>query len=230
MSRREKRPIISFTFDDFPASALHCGGAMLSEYGITGTYYAALGLMGRTTVVGEIFDQEDLTSVIQHGHELACHTYDHTRACDVPAPALLALCEKNRKAVSATCDGYECRNFSFPEGAVTVRSKALMQRVYETCRTVEPGINTDPVDFGFLRANPIYSSIPVDLIKQNIRENQDRSAWLILYTHDVSASPSLYGCTPRYFAEVLRYAVESQAEILTIAEAAKRFHRPSKSA
>lgn len=229
MSRRQASSIISFTFDDFPASALHCGGAMLGEYGIKGTYYAALGLMGQTTVVGKMFTREDLKAVIQHGHELACHTYDHTRSCDVPTPVLLAQCEKNRKAVSEACDGYECRNFSFPEGAVTIRSKAVMQQAYETCRTVEQGINTDPVDFGFLRANPIYSSKPMDLIKQNIRENHDRAAWLILYTHDVAATPSSYGCTPEYLSEVLRYAVESGAEILTIGEAAKRFHGLSKS-
>lgn len=230
MSRRQARPIISFTFDDFPASALRRGGKMLSEHGIRGTYYAALGLMGQNTVVGEMFTPEDLKSLVQHGHELACHTYDHTRVCDVPTPALLAQCEKNRKFASEACDGYECRNFSFPEGVVTVSAKAAMRDVYDTCRTVEPGINTDPVDFSFLRANPIYSTKSLDQIKLRIRENDDLKGWLILYTHDISAIPSVYGCTPEYFSEVLRCAIASTAQILTIGEAAKRFDGPAKSA
>ena len=41
-------PIISFTFDDFPRSALYTGGAILERFGLNGTYYAAFGLMGRT--------------------------------------------------------------------------------------------------------------------------------------------------------------------------------------
>jgi peptidoglycan/xylan/chitin deacetylase (PgdA/CDA1 family) len=229
-SRRDPRPVISFTFDDFPVSALHCGGAILSEYGIKGTYYAALGLMGKNTVVGEMFTPEHLKSLVQHGHELACHTYEHTRACDVPTPVLLTQCDKNRQSASSMCKGYECRNFSFPEGVVTVSAKISLQSLYDTCRTVEPGINTDPVDFSFLRANPIYSKQPIGHIKKKIRESHDRRGWLVFYTHDISETPSSYGCTAEYFQEVVRYAAESGAEILTVGEASRRFESCVKSA
>jgi peptidoglycan/xylan/chitin deacetylase (PgdA/CDA1 family) len=33
-------PVISFTFDDFPRSALVKAGAILRERGLAGTYYA----------------------------------------------------------------------------------------------------------------------------------------------------------------------------------------------
>ena len=42
-----QRPLISFTFDDFPQSALSNGGAILNRFGVAGTYYAALDLICR---------------------------------------------------------------------------------------------------------------------------------------------------------------------------------------
>ena len=35
-------PLISFTFDDFPRSALEAGGQILRAHGVRGTYYAPL--------------------------------------------------------------------------------------------------------------------------------------------------------------------------------------------
>ncbi|MBZ5623491.1 MAG: polysaccharide deacetylase family protein [Acidobacteriia bacterium] len=72
-----QRPLISFTFDDFPRSALHTGGAILNRSGLAGTYYACLGLMGGETATGKLFNADDLKILIDRGHELGCHTYSH---------------------------------------------------------------------------------------------------------------------------------------------------------
>jgi hypothetical protein len=48
-------PRISFTFDDFPKSALHTGGAILRTFNVLGTYYASFGLMGKDEPTGRIF-------------------------------------------------------------------------------------------------------------------------------------------------------------------------------
>ena len=53
-------PVISFTFDDFPRSALLNAGAILRERGLAGTYYASFGLMGTKAPTGEMFEREDL--------------------------------------------------------------------------------------------------------------------------------------------------------------------------
>src|ERR1041385_7997293 len=50
-------PLISFTFDDFPKSALTTGGAILGRFGLRATYYACLGLMGRQNRTGPIFSR-----------------------------------------------------------------------------------------------------------------------------------------------------------------------------
>jgi len=221
--RSASKPMISFTFDDFPRSAVSIAGRMLSDYGVRGTYYAALGLMGTKTVVGEMFDQSDLETLASAGHEIACHTFGHVLCSNVPDSELLANCRSNRMGIADVLHGYTCDNFSFPEGVVTLSAKTALNSVYKTCRTIEPGINRDPVDLGFLRANRIYSRCGIGKLKELIQQNQHEKGWTILYTHDVCETPSPYGCTPQEFREVLECATESGAEILSVSEARKRF-------
>ena len=75
-------PLVSFTFDDFPRSALLAGGAILRRFGLTGTFYASFGLMGRTAPTGSIFVRQDLDVLREQGHELGCHTFDHCHSWD----------------------------------------------------------------------------------------------------------------------------------------------------
>ena len=221
--QRAPVPIISFTFDDFPRSALTAGGTMLSQRGLGATYYASAGLMSGNTVVGEMFNRTDLAYLVGAGHELACHTFDHVRCCDVGGAELLQKCEENRRQVSEMLHGYKLCNFSFPEGVVNQSSKALLSSVYDTCRTIEPGINSDPIDLGYLRANSVYSRLPIGNVMEAIQQNTRQKGWLILYTHDVTDTPSIYGCTPRYFRDVLGCVLDSGADVLTVAQARKRF-------
>lgn len=215
-------PIVSFTFDDFPRSALTIAGAMLADKGVRGTYYAAMGLMGKRSTVGEIFNEDDLRSLVTTGHELACHTFSHVSCHKLDPAALQEECARNRKAAEEF-GGCKLRNFSFPFGDIALSAKRMLASTYDTCRTVERGINRNPVDLGFLHANPLYAYYPVQELKRIIRENVRQKGWVILYTHDISPNPSPFGCTPRYFHDLLGYVVDSGAEILTVAEAARRY-------
>ncbi|MGZ6012840.1 MAG: hypothetical protein ACXWK0_13450, partial [Caulobacteraceae bacterium] len=51
-------PVVSFTFDDFPRSALTEGGGVLRERGWAGTYYAAGGFCGRRVEGLDYYDQD----------------------------------------------------------------------------------------------------------------------------------------------------------------------------
>src|SRR5260370_12388848 len=75
---KTESPLISFTFDDFPRSALLTGGAILQSFGLAGTYYASLGLMGSQAATGPIFLPEDLKVLLEHGHELESHPFTHS--------------------------------------------------------------------------------------------------------------------------------------------------------
>ena len=222
-ARLSPSPIVSFTFDDFPRSAWTVAGRMLADHGLHGTYYTARGLMGTTTPVGEMFGPADMESVVSAGHELACHTFNHALCSDLKPAALLGNCQRNRQRIAEELDGYSLVNFSFPEGVVTLGAKAALSSVYSTCRTIEPGINRGPVDFAFVRANRVYSRFGIERVKEMIAQNVEQRGWLVLYTHDVADRPSPYGCSPREFGQVLKCAVQSQADILSIVEATQRF-------
>src|SRR5438270_7754365 len=95
-----RRPVISFTFDDFPRSALFTGGAILRHYGATGSYYASLGLVETDTATGRIFAAADLSELVTQGHELGCHTFTHCDSWETPARTFERSVIDNRDALS----------------------------------------------------------------------------------------------------------------------------------
>lgn len=222
-SRSTMKPIISFTFDDFPRSALSVGGKMLKDVGARGTYYTSWGLMGKTTAVGEMFIRQDVEALVHDGHELACHTLEHVMCCDVSESDLVRSCKSNDNYLATMVGGSRPRSFSFPEGVVTVPAKAALTPLYDTCRTIEPGLNCDPVDLGFLRANRVYTEMDVERARTLIDQNSQCNGWLIFYTHDVLEKHSRYGTTPECFRKVVEYAANSGSEILPVGEAASLF-------
>jgi peptidoglycan/xylan/chitin deacetylase (PgdA/CDA1 family) len=218
VSAHLSRPMISITFDDFPQSAVTVAGKILADHGVRGTYYASMGLMGQTTEVGKLFDIKDLREAVKAGHEVACHTLDHAPCGSLSRTELLRRCKQNRRLAAEALGGYEFRNFSFPFGEVTLAAKAALSAVYDTCRSIQPGINRDEIDLAYLRANRVYSGLPIENVLRVIEENVGEKGWVILYTHDVTDHPSPYGCTPEFFENALRAALESGAEIVTVAE------------
>jgi peptidoglycan/xylan/chitin deacetylase (PgdA/CDA1 family) len=215
-------PIVSFTFDDFPRSALTVGGKMLLDQGWRGTFYGAMGLMETTQNGQRMFTRGNLDSLLDDGHELACHTFSHSSCLSVGTEEFLNICGENRREAATLLAGYQLQNMSFPHGHITLPVKYRLTE-YRTCRTTEWGINSNSLDLGFLRANPMYSRFAIERLKQLVRMNYEVGGWLILYTHDVTTDPSPFGCTPAYFQEVLRSVLETRAEVLTIREAAGRY-------
>ena len=228
VARREarmtsERPLISFTFDDFPKTALFTAGAMLESLGISATFYAAAGLMGSTTEVGAIFDEGDLRTLIEHGHELASHTYSHISAKNTKLSAYYEDVKKGEQALARYTANCQRMNFSYPFGAVTVEAKKKVGPAVRSCRGIFPGLDGSFVDLNLLHANSLYGGTErLSAVQSLIEENARRNTWLIFYTHDVQEKPSPYGCTPGLFECVVRCAMESGAEIVTIEKALDR--------
>lgn len=214
--------IVSFTFDDFPRSALLTAGEMLRAHGLHGTYYTALGLMEATTSVGPLFTARDLEKLVHDDHELACHSYQHLSCRTATTSRFQADCTRNRNCAAGLFSGLRMRNFSYPYGDVSLQTKSALANEYDSCRSIELGVNSGDIDLAFLRSTPIYSSMPSSTIRRLIRRNKERGGWLIFYTHDVVPAPSPFGCTVQEFEDVLSLAIHSQAEILTIAHALQR--------
>src|SRR5438445_12215296 len=107
-------PIISFTFDDFPRSALSTGGPILGRFGVTGTYYASFGLMGKQTPTGSMFVAEDLRQLFEQGHELGCHTFAHCDSWDTEASVFEASIVDNQCALRALMPDARFRTIAYP--------------------------------------------------------------------------------------------------------------------
>jgi peptidoglycan/xylan/chitin deacetylase (PgdA/CDA1 family) len=216
---RDSGPIVSFTFDDFPRSALEVGGTILKSYGAHGTYYAAMGLMGTASALGQQFCATDLELLQREGHELGSHTFKHVSCRSVFLREFEAEATKGRESVAKVTGVQEPHNFAYPYGHVTLRAKASVGRKFTSCRGISPGINRNPVDLNLLKANRLYSqSINFETIQNLLELNDEVGGWLIFYTHDVADVPSNYGCKPADFEKVVRLVSKRRCKILKVAE------------
>src|SRR5215469_9694420 len=210
-------PMISFTFDDFPRSALLNAGVILRERGLSGTYYASFGLMGKKAPTGEIFMREDLEVLVRQEHELACHTYDHYDSWDTAPLKFEASILRNQRAISKQLPGTKFRSLSYPINWPRPETKRRVASYYECARGGGQAFNTRTVDLNCLKAFFIEQSRDnFAAIKQTIDGNARAKGWLIFATHDVCDQPTRFGCLPGFFEKVVNYGIQSQATILPV--------------
>ena len=217
---RNSVPLISFTFDDFPRSALHVGGAILKRFGMAGTYYASFGLMGQEAPTGRIFEAGDLAELVAQGHELGCHTFHHCHSWETNPVTFEESTAENRRALARLLPGRAFQSFSYPIACPRPGTKRRMGRHFTCSRGGGQIYNVGTADLNHLSAYFLEKD-GGDLtpVKQMIdRAVRDRG-WLILATHDVSEVPTPYGCQPGYFEEVVRYAAGSGAKVLPVIDA-----------
>jgi peptidoglycan/xylan/chitin deacetylase (PgdA/CDA1 family) len=203
--------VISFTFDDFPKSALAAGGDILERYRARGTYYACYASLklAWSDKVRTIFDHQDLRAAHRAGHEIACHTYTHPDLSCMAKPMILAEVRNNAAALSALIEGFVPTNFAYPYGRVSITAKRVLGSWFSSCRGIDRGINHGLVDLADLLAVPLYAA---DFDGADMRRLIDRACsldgWLIFFTHDVTGAPSPFGCNPGQLEAVVAYAAE----------------------
>lgn len=213
-------PVISFTFDDFPHSALWTGGAILRSFGAFGTYYASLGLMGKQAPTGQVFSQEDLRALVEQGHELGSHTFDHCPAWDTNPDDFEASIARNHLALRELCLGTKFRTFSYPISLPRPRVKQKASGHFVCCRGGGQTFNVGPTDLNLLSAYFLERSRDnLQAIRDVIDETLRVRGWLIFATHDVCEAPTRFGCSPVFFEAVVRYAAQSGARILPVIQA-----------
>ena len=213
-------PVISFSFDDFPRSALHAGGAILKSFGLAGTYYASFGLMGTQAPTGTMFLPEDLKTLLEQGHELGCHTFGHCHAWETKPNAFEESLTCNQRALDELIPGASFKTMSYPISPPRPRTKQKTARRFVCCRGGGQTINVGTADLNYLSAYFLEKTRDNPRAVKNLIDRNGRArGWLILATHDISESPTTYGCTPEFFADIVRYAVNSGARILPVFQA-----------
>jgi peptidoglycan/xylan/chitin deacetylase (PgdA/CDA1 family) len=218
-------PFISFTFDDFPRSALLTGGEILNQFGAAGTYYASLGMMGKEAPTGTMFVPEDLKLLLDQGHKLGCHTFGHCNSWETDPSAFEQSVIQNQRSLSDLIPGASFRTLSYPFSVPRPRTKQKIAKYFACCRCGGQTYNVGEVDSYNLSAYFLEKNRndPTS-VKEVIEQNRLAKGWLILATHDLSRSPTPFGCTPAFFEDIVRSAVDSGARILPVIQAWEAMH------
>lgn len=212
-------PIVSFTFDDFPRTALSVGGHILETLGSRGTYYTSMGLMNSSNHLGDQFKRDDLDALLHSGHELASHTFSHLSCHSVSSSKFKAEVDAGRRALEEMTGLSDFGNFAFPFGDVTLNAKTKIGMDVASARGIWGGYNDTKVDLNLLRANSLYGGLDKSSqVRELILENERRQSWLIFYTHDVRDTPSQFGCTPALLEFAVSFALSRSARVATVAE------------
>jgi peptidoglycan/xylan/chitin deacetylase (PgdA/CDA1 family) len=210
-------PLISFTFDDFPQSALHCGGSILKRYGVAGTYYASLGLMGLDSPSGRVCSSDDLVMALEEGHELGCHTFAHCDSWNTDGLVFEQSIIQNSAALAKIVPGASFRSFSYPLSTPRPSVKRAAARHFACSRAGGQRFNSGNADLNQLSAYFLEKAKgDFSPVRDVINRNRESKGWLIFATHDISPDPSPYGCTPEFFEEVVRSSAQSGARMLPV--------------
>lgn len=207
--------LVSFTFDDFPASAYRVGGKIVAETGAAATFYAstAEGAPGPLVTA-------DLEGLVADGHELGCHTHRHLRIGDVPLRTYERDVLANIAALRSLVPGVALDSFSYPYGSATLRSQHRIGRHFASSRGTLDGINRGAFDLNHLRGTRVYHHVGnLAFLGDLIDDTAANGGWLIFYTHDVDDDPGEFGCTPGDLEYLVTRAVDAGTRLVSVRDA-----------
>ncbi len=216
------RAMVSFTFDDAPASAAATAAPMLEAAGYRGVYFVASSYMdGADGVIAPYADWSAVKALAARGHEIACHTHGH-RNCAVIGPREAAA-ETERNARALEQHGLAApATFAYPFGDVSAAAKAALAPRFKLLRATHPGLIARGGDLNQAPAVAVEGPHAVETATHWLQRAKAQNAWLILYTHDVTEAPSPYGCTPAAFQAVVDLVARMGLEVVTVREGAAR--------
>ena len=216
-----ERPMVSFSFDDAPATACEAGATALEARGLRGTYYFAAALTGRDGPMGRFATGQDARRLHDAGHEIACHTFSHLDCGQSSKAETLADIDQNAASLAQWGTG-EPVSFAYPYGDVGAPAKTALAGRFKTLRALHHGLIADGADLNQAPAVGIEGADGEAVANSWLDKAKARKAWLILYTHDVADAPSQWGCTTGALERLIDRAVAEGFDVVTVAEGAKR--------
>lgn len=214
-------PIVSFTFDDVPDTALTHGAAILEKYDAHGTFYIAGGIEGLVEPDRTLISREGSLELFRRGHEIGCHTFAHRRVRSYGS-ALADDLDKSARYLRGIGIPRPATSFAFPYNAAWPPARRELASRYRTCRGAGEAINRGAVDPLMLQAVEIRQPEEhAHGLTCWIEEVVNNPGWLIFFTHDITETPTPFGCTPGTFEHLVRHAHQRGCRILTIEAAAR---------
>ncbi len=215
------QPWLSVTFDDAPATATTAGAEILKAHGAKGTYYISAGLLGLDGHMGPYAQWSDVERLLAEGHEIGCHTLDHTDLGPAGAEVTRDAVSTNRAALEA--HGVPSpTTFAYPYGDVSFVPKAVLAPRFDLLRALHHGVIERGTDLNQAPSVGMEGPEGEQTARSWLRRAAERKGWLILNAHDVQPQPSRWGCTPDSLNRILGEAVDLGFEIITVAQGARR--------
>ncbi|MGU3574488.1 polysaccharide deacetylase family protein [Brucellaceae bacterium C25G] len=212
------QPVVSFSFDDVPHSAIRTGATILERYNARGTFYIAGGLQDKVIEDTPLFSATDVQYLARAGHEVACHGFSHRRMNKMSRGVLERDLARN-KAYLNSLDPQDTmqRNFAYPYNAPQWRARHLFADRFNSCRGGGNQINRGKVNRDLLYGVEIGGEqTSFSTLSSYIEDVAQNPGWLIFFTHDVDDDPSQYGCHRTLFEELVAFTVEKSCRVMTV--------------
>ncbi len=216
---RLEKALVSFTFDDFPLSAISNGARMLENEGWRATYYTSAGLAQSENHHGKHFSAQDLCDLEARGHEIAGHTHSHSDLTRLSVSESISEVQTNYEALKSMGVKSEINNFAYPYGEVNGRLKKALSEKFKSMRGIQDGAHYVSADLNELKSQAIDSKPNFDKALKIINGFSKRPGWLILFTHDIIENPSKWGCTPDKFEQIVNAVKMCGANVLPVTDA-----------
>ena len=216
------RPIVSFTFDDFPKSAVN-GADIVESYGGKAGFFACSIMAGKTGPYGEMFDGSTLAELRQRGHEIGSHTHSHLNCSEASLVDAMTDIDENIRQLRELGHDDPITSLAFPYGETRFPIKASASERFDICRGVAKGTNVGLVDRAHLRAIELSpDQCCINRAMEAVRKMEKQPGWLILFSHDVGVNPTQFGVTPSVLRDLCVLAKDIGADLYSPTIAAKR--------
>src|SRR5271157_2178303 len=121
------------------------------------------------------------------------------------------------------------QHLAYPYGDYDAHVEAVVSQYVKSARTVSDNMTTYPVANWYeLNAAQFIPTTTMTDVTNWVTQCISTKSLLVIFTHDISNSPSAYGCTPAMLTNLLNYLVTQQNAgkivVMTIAEAYDYWH------
>lgn len=188
------RPVVTFTFDDFPKSALN-GADLVEKHGGRAGFYACTSMLGqRSPLLGEMFDTDTLAELRARGHEIGAHTHGHIDCAHARLARIEQDVGENLVVLAEAGHDRTVSAFAFPHGETSYAAKRWVGDVFATGRGILPGVNKGEADRSQLRAIELGGTAQHRRrALAALRTCIETKGWLFFFTHDVGANHTDHG-------------------------------------
>jgi peptidoglycan/xylan/chitin deacetylase (PgdA/CDA1 family) len=210
-----QKPLISFTFDDAPRSAV-VGAEILERFRCRGGFYIATSCLGRRSqTLGDMIRPDDVAYLARRGHEIGALTHTYLDCAGATPEVVEADVIANYAFLRAAGVSEAPFSFAYPLGETCLAVKQWAAQRFTITRGRLPGVNGRISDRSQLRSTHITSSeLDRARARRLIAECVKAKGWLIFHTHDVRSAPSPMGISLRHLVELVQLARDAGADIL----------------